>query len=92
MTGTRSARVRLIEIAEHLGVTHQRTFVIVRQPGFPAPVGRVGRSRMGSARGHGVGEAAASREAVAITRVARGRNRPATATTASSYAEDAIVR
>lgn len=90
MTGTRSARVRLIEIAEHLGVTHQRTFVIVRQPGFPAPVGRVGRSRMGSARGHGVGEAAASREAVAITRELVYR--PATATTASSYAEDAIVR
>jgi hypothetical protein len=30
--------VRLVEIAELLGVTHQRTSVIVRQPGSPAPV------------------------------------------------------
>jgi predicted DNA-binding transcriptional regulator AlpA len=38
--------VRVTEIAELLGVTHQRTSVIVRQPGFPAPVGRQGRSRL----------------------------------------------
>jgi predicted DNA-binding transcriptional regulator AlpA len=38
--------IRLIEIAEILGVTHQRTSVIVRQPAFPAPVGREGQSRV----------------------------------------------
>jgi hypothetical protein len=39
--------VRLVEIAEILGVTHQRTSAIVRQPGFAAPVGREGRAASG---------------------------------------------
>lgn len=38
--------VRLTEIAGILGVSHQRTSVIVRQPGFPKPVGREGQSRL----------------------------------------------
>jgi hypothetical protein len=46
MTGSRSRTVRIIEIAEILGVTHQRTSVIVRRPDFPAPVGREGQSRV----------------------------------------------
>jgi hypothetical protein len=36
--------IRLVQIADILGVTHQRTSVIVRQPGFPAPLGWEGRS------------------------------------------------
>jgi predicted DNA-binding transcriptional regulator AlpA len=38
--------VRIAEIAELLGVTHQRASVIVRQPGFPKPIGREGQSRL----------------------------------------------
>jgi hypothetical protein len=38
--------VRLTEIAELLRVTHQRTSVIVHQPGFPKPVGRENQSRL----------------------------------------------
>jgi hypothetical protein len=38
--------VHLTEIADLLGVIHQRTSVIVRMPDFPAPVGREGRSRV----------------------------------------------
>jgi hypothetical protein len=41
-----SKTIRLVEIADILGVTHLRTFVIVRQSGFPAPVGREGQSRV----------------------------------------------
>ena len=37
---------RILEIAELLGVTHQRASVIARQPGFPAPVGEQGQSRV----------------------------------------------
>jgi predicted DNA-binding transcriptional regulator AlpA len=44
--GVVAATVRIIEIAELLGVTHQRASVIVRQPGFPKPVGRAGQSRL----------------------------------------------
>jgi hypothetical protein len=40
-----SKTVRVTEVAEILGVTHQRTSVIVLQPGFAAPVGREGQSR-----------------------------------------------
>jgi hypothetical protein len=39
-------QVRLIDIAEILGVTFQRTSVIVRQPGFPSPLDREGQSRV----------------------------------------------
>jgi hypothetical protein len=41
----RSTPVNVSEIAELLGVTHQRASVIVRQPEFPAPVGREGQCR-----------------------------------------------
>ena len=34
------------EIAELLGVTYQRVPLIARQPGFPAPIGREGQSRL----------------------------------------------
>ncbi len=37
---------RVTEIADIQGVTHQRTFVTVRQQGFPVPVGREGQSRL----------------------------------------------
>jgi predicted DNA-binding transcriptional regulator AlpA len=46
MSMSEGRTVRLVEIAELLGVTHQRTSVIVRQPGFPKPVGREGQSRV----------------------------------------------
>jgi predicted DNA-binding transcriptional regulator AlpA len=39
-----ASTIRLVEIAELLGVTHQRTSVIVRLRGFPKPVGREGQS------------------------------------------------
>ena len=42
--------VRLIQIAAILGVTHQRASVIVRQPGFPKPVGREGQNRVWTRR------------------------------------------
>jgi predicted DNA-binding transcriptional regulator AlpA len=45
-----SKTVRITEIAELLGVTHQRTSVIVRQRGFPKPVGREGQSRLWDGR------------------------------------------
>jgi predicted DNA-binding transcriptional regulator AlpA len=38
--------VRIVEIAELLGVSHQRASKIADQPGFPAPVGREGQSRL----------------------------------------------
>jgi hypothetical protein len=38
--------VRLIEIAELLGVTKQRAHQIADEEGFPAPVGREGQSRL----------------------------------------------
>jgi hypothetical protein len=41
-----SRTVRLVEIADILGVTHQRASVIVRQPVFPAPIDREGQSRV----------------------------------------------
>jgi hypothetical protein len=63
MPGRRT--VRLIEIAEILNVTHQRTSMIVHQPGFPAPVGHKGSEPpLGLARGCGVGEGVAAGEAV----------------------------
>ena len=38
MTGNRSKTVRIIEIAELLGVTKQRAHQIADENGFPAPV------------------------------------------------------
>jgi predicted DNA-binding transcriptional regulator AlpA len=44
------ATVRIIEIIELLGVSHQRASKIVGESGFPAPVGRQGRSRLWNRR------------------------------------------
>jgi predicted DNA-binding transcriptional regulator AlpA len=46
MTGSRSKTVRITEIAELLGVSHQRASRIADAPGFPTPVGREGQSRL----------------------------------------------
>jgi len=42
--------VRVVEIAELLGVSHQRASKIVDEPGFPDPVGREGQSRLWDGR------------------------------------------
>jgi predicted DNA-binding transcriptional regulator AlpA len=42
--------LRLVEIAELLGVSKQRAHQIADEPGFPAPVERDGRGRMWSRR------------------------------------------
>jgi predicted DNA-binding transcriptional regulator AlpA len=46
MTGNPSKTVRIIEIAEFLGVSHQRTSKIVQMRGFPKPIGRESQSRL----------------------------------------------
>ena len=46
MTGNRSKTVRIIEIAELLGVSHQRASKIADERGFPDPVVREGQSRL----------------------------------------------
>ena len=38
MTGNRSSSVRLVEIAELLGVSKQRAYQIADEDGFPAPI------------------------------------------------------
>ena len=43
---SRQTTLRILEIAELLGVSHQRASKIVDEPGFPAPVGREGQSRL----------------------------------------------
>ena len=40
------APVRIIEIAELLGVSHQRVHQIADEEGFPAPVAEDGRGRL----------------------------------------------
>jgi len=42
----RPRTLNVSEIAELLGVTYQRVPLIARQPGFPAPIGREGQSRL----------------------------------------------
>jgi len=60
MTGNSSKTVRIIEIAELLGVSKQRAHQLADEPGFPAPVERDGRGRLWSRRevmrGRGIGE------------------------------------
>jgi hypothetical protein len=52
--------VRLVEIAELLGVSRQWAHQVVGKPGFPRPVGRYERGRLwGPARGAGVDRGAA---------------------------------
>jgi hypothetical protein len=43
---TKPHTVRITEIADILGVTHQRASKIVAGRGFPKPVGRQGQSRL----------------------------------------------
>jgi hypothetical protein len=45
-TVPKSRSVRLVEIAEILGVTHQRASKIVAGRGFSKPVGREGQNRL----------------------------------------------
>lgn len=63
----KQSTVRLVEVAEILGVTKQRVHQIAEEKGFPAPLCR-GRPRPGlePARGAGVCEAMARRETVAL--------------------------
>jgi hypothetical protein len=63
-----SLGVRLVEIAELLGVTKQRAHQIAEEKGFPAPVAGTLAAEFGVARGTGVGEALARREALAPNR------------------------
>jgi predicted DNA-binding transcriptional regulator AlpA len=42
----RTVTVRLVEIAELLGVSRQRAHQIAEEPGFPTPVERDGRGRL----------------------------------------------
>jgi predicted DNA-binding transcriptional regulator AlpA len=46
MSGRRSPSVRLIEIAELLGVSKQRAHQIAEEKGFPAPLAEDGRGRL----------------------------------------------
>jgi predicted DNA-binding transcriptional regulator AlpA len=46
MSGKGSSSVRLVEIAELLGVSKQRAHQLADEPGFPAPVERDGRGRL----------------------------------------------
>ena len=41
-----SPEIRLVDVAEILGVSHQRASKIAGEPSFPAPVGRDGQSRL----------------------------------------------
>ena len=50
MTGNRSKTVRILEIAELLGVSKLRAHQIADEPSFPAPVEREGQSRVWSRR------------------------------------------
>jgi hypothetical protein len=42
--------VRLVEIAEVLGVSKQRAHQLAAEPGFPAPAGHDGRGRLWNRR------------------------------------------
>jgi hypothetical protein len=56
---TTAKTIRIIEIAELLGVTHQRPSLMSREPGFPRPIGGKARAGCGTGvrsrrgRGHG---------------------------------------
>jgi hypothetical protein len=58
--------LRLVEIAELLGVSKQRAHQLADEPGFPAPIERDGRGRLWSQPGHGVGEGMARSAALAV--------------------------
>jgi hypothetical protein len=60
MTGSRSKTVRLVEIAELLGVTKRRAHQIAEGEGFPIPLAEdAPRPSLEPERGAGVGEALA---------------------------------
>jgi hypothetical protein len=65
---TKALIVRLTEIAEILGATHQRAGTIIAGRGFPRPVGLQGGAARGTGArsGRGSGEGVAAREALAI--------------------------
>ena len=48
MAGSRSKTVRLVEIAELLGVTKQRAHQLAEEKGFPAPLTADARGRVWS--------------------------------------------
>jgi predicted DNA-binding transcriptional regulator AlpA len=48
MSGRRSPSVRIVEIAELLGVTKQRAHQIAEEKGFPSPVAEDARGRVWS--------------------------------------------
>jgi hypothetical protein len=58
--------LRLVEIAELLGVSKQRAHQIADETAFPAPVAEDGRGRLWNRRGRGVGSALAPRKALAL--------------------------
>jgi hypothetical protein len=66
VTGNRSKTVRIIEISELLDVSKQRAHQIADVDSSPFQSGRVSKPPIGSGRGHGVGEALAPREALAL--------------------------
>jgi predicted DNA-binding transcriptional regulator AlpA len=47
---SRSKTVRVIDIADLLGVSHQRASKIVDERGFPQPIGRQDQSRLWARR------------------------------------------
>jgi hypothetical protein len=60
--------VRVLEIAELLGVSHQRASKIADEPGFPAPVGWESQSRLWDRREvTASAEGLAPREALALS-------------------------
>jgi predicted DNA-binding transcriptional regulator AlpA len=46
MSGRRSPSVRIVEIAELLGVSKQRAHQLADEPGFPAPAAEDARGRV----------------------------------------------
>jgi predicted DNA-binding transcriptional regulator AlpA len=41
---SRTELVIAVDIAKRLGITPQRVYVLASKPGFPRPLGRIGRS------------------------------------------------
>jgi hypothetical protein len=78
--------VRLVEIAELLGVSKQRAHQLADEDGFRLRFGREGQSpAMGSARGHGVGKALAAREALALAHELHEHHRDIASAASAAY-------
>jgi hypothetical protein len=67
------ATIRLVEIAELLGVSKQRAHQIADESGFPPPLSEDARGRIWDRRGRGVGQGLAAREALALIEKRTGR-------------------